>query len=53
MREVSVIVVMYNRPKDVKEAAQSLSNQSVKPFEVRVIDDGTNPPLTSNPEPRT
>ena len=42
---VSVILVTYNRPKDVKEAVESLLNQSVKPFEVIVIDDGSAPPM--------
>jgi len=40
--KVSVIVVTYNRPKDVMETIESLFNQSVKPFEVIVIDDGSN-----------
>src|SRR5665647_867229 len=44
---VSVIVVTYNRPKDVREAVESLLNQSVKPFEVIVIDDGSNPPSST------
>ena len=40
---MSVVIVTYNKPKDVTEAVESLSNQSVKPFEVIVIDDGSNP----------
>jgi glycosyltransferase involved in cell wall biosynthesis len=45
-KTVSVVVVTYNRPKDVKDTIDSLLNQSVKPFEVIVIDDGSNPPLS-------
>ena len=45
-QSVSVVLVAYNRPKDLNEALESLLNQSVKPFEVIVIDDGSNPPLT-------
>ncbi|MBE3116270.1 glycosyltransferase family 2 protein, partial [Candidatus Bathyarchaeota archaeon] len=43
---VSVIVVTYNRPKDVKAAVESLLNQSVKPFEIIVIDNGSYPPAS-------
>jgi glucosyl-dolichyl phosphate glucuronosyltransferase len=42
--KVSVIVVTYNRPKDVTETVESLLNQSVKPFEIIVVDDGSVPP---------
>lgn len=42
---ISVVIVTYNRPKDVKETVDSLINQSIKPLEIIVIDDGSNPPL--------
>lgn len=45
---ISVVIVTYNRPAEVKEAVRSLINQSVKPFEILVIDDGSDPCLTMN-----
>ncbi len=45
-KKVSVVIVTYNRPKDVLETVESLLRQSVKPFEIIVIDDGSNPPVT-------
>jgi GT2 family glycosyltransferase len=43
---ISAVVVTYNRPEEVKKAVDSLVNQSVKPFEIIVIDDASNPPLS-------
>lgn len=43
---ISIIVVTYNRPKDVKETVDSLLNQSAKPYEMILLDDGSNPPLS-------
>jgi len=45
---VSIVIISYNRPLEVQETVRSLLNQSVKPFEVLVIDDGSNPPLKMN-----
>ncbi|MEM2338352.1 MAG: glycosyltransferase family 2 protein [Candidatus Bathyarchaeia archaeon] len=42
---VSIVVVTHNRQKDVTETIESLLNQSLKPIEIVVIDDGSNPPL--------
>jgi glycosyltransferase involved in cell wall biosynthesis len=42
---ISVVIVTYNRPLLVQETVRSLLDQSVKPFEILVIDDGSNPPL--------
>ena len=39
--DVSVVVVTYNRAKDVNDAVNSLLNQSAKPLEIIVIDDGS------------
>ena len=44
--KISVVIVTYNRLPEVKEAVSTLMNQSVKPFEIIVIDDASNPPLT-------
>ena len=44
--KVSVVIVGYNRPLEVQEAVRSLLNQSVKPFEILVIDDGSSPRLS-------
>jgi glycosyltransferase involved in cell wall biosynthesis len=43
--EVSVIIVTFNRPKDVNETVNSLLNQTVKPLEIIVIDDGSGAPI--------
>lgn len=45
IQKISVVVVCYNRQKQVHETVDSLLNQSVKPFEIIVIDDGSNPHL--------
>jgi glycosyltransferase involved in cell wall biosynthesis len=42
---ISVIIVTYNRPDEAKKAIKSLLNQSVKPFEIIVIDDASSTPL--------
>jgi len=42
---ISVVIVSYNRPLEVQGTVRSLLNQSVKPFEILVIDDSSNPPL--------
>ncbi|MGD0645059.1 MAG: glycosyltransferase family 2 protein [Candidatus Bathyarchaeia archaeon] len=42
---ISIVIVSYNRPREVQETVRSLFNQSVKPFEILVIDDGSDPPL--------
>jgi GT2 family glycosyltransferase len=43
--DVSVVIVTYNRAKDVNDAVNSLLNQSAKPLEIIVIDDGSIPPV--------
>lgn len=42
---ISVVVVTFNRPEEVKKAVDSLLNQSVKPFEIIIVDDASTPPL--------
>ncbi len=37
----SIIVPVYNRPDEVKELLDSLSAQTVKPFELLIIEDGS------------
>jgi GT2 family glycosyltransferase len=44
-KTVSVVIVCFNRPKDAADAVRSLLNQTVKPWEIIVVDDGSNPPL--------
>ena len=43
MREpkFSVIIPVYNRPREVKEILQSLATQTVKDFEVIIVEDGS------------
>ena len=41
---VSVVVVTHNRPDYCDELLESLENQTVKPYEVIVIDDASTPP---------
>jgi glucosyl-dolichyl phosphate glucuronosyltransferase len=42
---ISVIIVNYNRPIEVKGAVQSLLSQSMEPFEIIIIDDASKSPL--------
>jgi glucosyl-dolichyl phosphate glucuronosyltransferase len=42
---ISVVIVNYNRPLEVKDAVQSLLNQSIEPFEIIIIDDASKSPL--------
>ena len=37
----SIIVPVYNRPGEVKELLDSLAAQTVKPFELVIIEDGS------------
>jgi glycosyltransferase involved in cell wall biosynthesis len=43
---ISVVIVNFNRPHEVKDALQSLLNQSVEPFEIIIIDDASKSPLS-------
>jgi|GEM_PF-1425110 len=45
MNKISVIIPTHNRPKLLKEALQSLCQQSLKPDEVIVVDDASDPPV--------
>jgi glycosyltransferase involved in cell wall biosynthesis len=45
---ISVVIVNYNRPHEVKNAVQSLLNQSKEPFEIIIIDDASKSPLKIN-----
>jgi glycosyltransferase involved in cell wall biosynthesis len=38
---ITVIIPVYNRPKELHRALQSLAEQTVKDFEVVVCDDGS------------
>jgi glucosyl-dolichyl phosphate glucuronosyltransferase len=42
---ITVVVVSYNRPLEVQGTVLGLLNQTVKPFEILLIDDGSDPPL--------
>ena len=41
----SVIIPVYNRPDEVDELLQSLTEQSFKDFEVVIVEDGSSIPL--------
>jgi GT2 family glycosyltransferase len=43
---ISVVVVTYNRHEEVKMTIRSLMAQTIRPLEIIVIDDNSNPPLT-------
>ena len=43
----SVIIPVYNRPDEVDELLQSLTQQSFKDFEVIVVEDGSSSTSTS------
>jgi glycosyltransferase involved in cell wall biosynthesis len=47
MQRVSIILATYNRPRDLSVTLSSVLKQSIKPFEILVIDDGDlqSPPL--------
>ena len=40
--KISVIIPTYNRKKTLARAIQSVKNQSLSPFEILIIDDGSN-----------
>ena len=40
--KISVIIPTYNRKKTLARAIQSVINQSLSPFEILIIDDGSN-----------
>ncbi len=42
---ISVVIVAYNRQLYTQETVRSLLNQSVTPFEILLIDNGSDPPL--------
>lgn len=37
----SIIIPVYNRPDEMKEMLDSLKNQSIKPFEIVLVEDGS------------
>jgi glucosyl-dolichyl phosphate glucuronosyltransferase len=43
---LSVAIVTYNRPDALRKALNSLQNQTIKPFEIIVIDDASSPAIT-------
>lgn len=44
MIKYSIIIPVFNRPDEVEELLDSLSRQSIKPFEVIVVEDGSSIP---------
>ena len=46
--DVSVVIPVYNRPRFVNRAIQSVVNQSNPPKEIIVIDDGSTPPVKND-----
>lgn len=47
----SIIVPVYNRPAEVKELVESLANQTLKDFELLIIEDGSSIPCAEILEP--
>ena len=48
MSTISVIIPCYNHTKDLKKSLQTLRNQSQKPTEIIIVDDGSEPALTKH-----
>ena len=42
---VSVVVVCYNRPREVQRTVKSLLENTKAPFEIILVDDGSKPPI--------
>ncbi|VVB80258.1 Glycosyl transferase family 2 [uncultured archaeon] len=42
-KDISVVIVTYNRPEEIKVALEGLKNQKSKPYEVLVVDQSENP----------
>ena len=40
--KISVIIPTFNRRKTLRRAIESVRNQSLSPFEILIIDDGSN-----------
>lgn len=43
---ISVIIPVHNRKRALEKAILSVKEQTYRPFEIIVVDDGSNPPLT-------
>jgi glycosyltransferase involved in cell wall biosynthesis len=46
---ISVVITAHNRLHFLREAIESVKNQSAQPLEIIVVDDGSNPPITDLP----
>ena len=44
MKRFSVIIPVYNRPDEINELLDSLAGQTVKDFEVVIVEDGSTIP---------
>ena len=49
MAKYSIIVPVFNRPDEVDELLDSLTRQTVKDFEVVIVEDGSKVPCSTNP----
>lgn len=47
MKRISIVIPCYNHTKDLKRSLQTLRNQSIKVFEVVIVDDGSTHPIRS------
>lgn len=41
MRKYSIVTPVYNRPEELAELLESLANQTIPPFEVLIVEDGS------------
>ena len=48
MVQISVVIPVFNRPELLCRALESVARQTLSPYEIVVVDDGSSPPLMKN-----
>ena len=44
-KTISVVIPTYNRPKELRGVVDSLLKQTIKPHEIIIVDNNSNPPV--------